>query len=161
MRQHLGLPAILLVLVPAVLLLALLPAAVGAAGPAAANGGGRGTLDGATPFSQFGFAVTIRSDGAVQGHVECLMAGASAVPGLQLMAVSGQVSSASVLGEAATFEGVGTLNMGRQGRIEGERFRVSVKAGGAGTGMLQLTLVEPFAMVLPAETVLNGRIDVR
>jgi hypothetical protein len=66
-----------------------------------------------------------------------------------------------VLNQAATFEGVGTLTMGDQGRIEGQRFRVSVKAGGPGAGMLQLTLVEPFAMALPPETVLNGRIDIR
>ena len=155
MRARFGLSTVILAL-----LLAMLPAAAGAAGPTVANGGGRGTLDGAAPFSQFGFGVTVRPDGAVQGHFECLMAGASAVPGLRVMAMSGRVSSASVLGEAATFEGVGTLNMGDQGRIEGERFRVSVKAGGPGTGMLQLILLEPLAMALPPETVLNGRIDI-
>ncbi|HEV8637728.1 MAG TPA: hypothetical protein VG370_26205 [Chloroflexota bacterium] len=72
-----------------VVLLAVLPASVGAEGPVVVNGGGTGTVDGATPFSQFGLGLSIQPDGAVRGHFECLVAGASAVPGLHLMSEGG------------------------------------------------------------------------
>jgi hypothetical protein len=124
------------------------------------NGGGGGTLDGASAFSQFGFGVTV--DGAAaRGHFECLMAGASAVPGLQLMAVQGEVHSAIVAKDSATFEGVATVNMGNQGSLPGQPFRATVTAGGAEAGTLQLTLLGPdVVMTLPTEAVLRGLITV-
>jgi hypothetical protein len=45
---------------------ALVPATA-AADPAVASGGGRGTVDGTRPFSQFGFSITRFADGSVQG----------------------------------------------------------------------------------------------
>ncbi len=60
-RPLLGLAALAALLVPA-------PSAPAAA-PASANGGGPGTVDGTTPFSQFGFGVTRAADGTVRGRV--------------------------------------------------------------------------------------------
>ncbi len=59
--------ALLIVLITG---LALAPSAL-AAGPSVANGGGRGTRDGTTPFSQFGFGVTKGLDGSIQGSFNC------------------------------------------------------------------------------------------
>jgi hypothetical protein len=81
----------------------LVPAAA-AAGPAVANGGGHGT-DGIRPFSQFGFSVTRSADGSVQGHFNCLMAGATQFPGFTLMAVRGQVTSGTIGSGSASFDG--------------------------------------------------------
>lgn len=49
---------------------------------------GDGDIDG----SQFGMGVIIFADGSAQGHFECLMAGASDILGLPLMAVERQTS---------------------------------------------------------------------
>ena len=137
---------------------ALVPAAA-AAGPTIANGGGRGTVDGGTPFSQFGFSVTRSADGSVQGNFNCLMAGASQVPGFTLMAVRGQVTSAAISGSTASFDGVGMFQTGNQGKSPAT-FHVEVTAGGPGVGTLQLTLLTPFVFVLPTEHVLNGQISI-
>jgi hypothetical protein len=138
---------------------AFIPTAA-AASPSVANGGGRGTVDGEQPFSQFGFGVTKSDDGSVRGSFNCLMAGASQVPGLNLMAVRGQITGAVISGGAATLEGVGTLQMGNQGKSPAT-FRVVVTEGGPGVGTLQLTLLTPMVMVLPTELVLNGHISIR
>src|SRR5919198_3681236 len=92
---------------------ALVPAA-SAAGPTVANGGGRGTVDGVHAFSQFGFNVTRSADGSVAGHFNCLMAGSSQFPGFTLMAVRGQVTSATISESesAASFDGVGMFQTG-------------------------------------------------
>ena len=137
---------------------ALVPAAA-AAGPTIANGGGRGTVDGGTPFSQFGFSVTRSADGSVHGNLNCLMAGASQVPGFTLMAVRGQVTSAAISGSTASFDGVGMFQTGNQGKSPAT-FHVEVTAGGPGVGTLQLTLLTPFVFVLPTEHVLNGQISI-
>ena len=88
-----------------VVLLAVLPPAAAATSPENVNGGGRGTVDGVTPFSQFGFQVSKAADGDVRGEFNCLMAGASRFDPFTLMAVRGQVTSLSVSGDTATFEG--------------------------------------------------------
>jgi hypothetical protein len=137
---------------------ALVPAAT-AAGPAVANGGGRGTTDGQNPFSQFGFGVTRSADGSVEGAFNCLMAGASQFPGFTLMAVRGQVTNAVISGSAASFDGVGMFQTGNQGKSDAT-FHVEVTAGGPGVGTLQLTLLTPFLFVLPTEQVLNGQISI-
>jgi hypothetical protein len=123
------------------------------------NGGGRGTTDGATPFSQFGFQVSKAADGTVRGHFNCLMAGSSRFDPFTLMAVRGQVTRLSVSGDTATFEGSGMLQTGNQGKSPAT-FRVIVTDGGPGEGTLQLTLLTPFLFVLPTEEVLNGHISV-
>jgi hypothetical protein len=136
---------------------ALIPATA-AAGPAVANGGGRGTVDGTHPFSQFGFNVTRSADGSVRGSFNCLMAGASAFPGFTLMAVRGQVTSGAISGSAASFDGVGMfLAPGVLDKADAT-FHVDVTAGGPGVGTLKLTLLTPFVFVLPTEHVLNGQI---
>ena len=94
----------------------LVPAAA-VAGPAVANGGGHGT-DGIRPFSQFGFSVTRSADGSVQGHFNCLMAGATQFPGFTLMAVRGQVTSATIGSGSASFDGAGMLQTGNQGKFQ-------------------------------------------
>jgi hypothetical protein len=150
----------LFILSAVVIMLAVLfvsPAA--AAGPTVASGGGRGTVDGTNPFSQFGFAVTRAADGAVQGNFNCLMAGASEFPGFDLMAVRGQIRTVAVSGNTATFEGAGMFQTGNQGK-EPATFRVVVTAGGPGVGILHLTLLTPFVFDLPPETVLNGNITI-
>jgi hypothetical protein len=139
--------------------LALVPVA-SAAGPAVANGGGRGTVDGVHAFSQFGFNVTHSADGSVQGHFNCLMAGASQFPGFTLMAVRGQVTHASISAGGATFDGVGMfLAPGVMDKSEAT-FRVQVTPGGPGVGSLHLKLLTPFVFDLPTEHVLNGQISI-
>jgi hypothetical protein len=135
----------------------LVPAAA-AAGPAVANGGGRGTVDGVHPFSDFGFGVTRSADGSVRGHFNCLMAGSSQFPGFTLMAVRGQVTHAAIDGGTATFDGVGMFQTGNQGKSDAT-FHVVVTAGGPGVGTLHLTLLEPFFFDLPVEHVLHGQIS--
>jgi hypothetical protein len=140
--------------------------ALAASGPASAaspvaSGGGRGTIDGVAPFSQFGFAVRFDGAGAAGGAFNCLMAGSSAFPGFEpLMKVSGRVTSGSVDAAAGTasFTGSGTLNLGPSGRMDA-LFLVSVHEGGPGVGKLHLTVVDPFFPV-PEETVLTGQISI-
>jgi hypothetical protein len=135
----------------------LVPAAA-AAGPAVANGGGHGT-DGIRPFSQFGFGVTRSADGSVQGHFNCLMAGATQFPGFTLMAVRGQVTSATIGSGSASFDGAGMFQTGNQGKSPAT-FHVDVTAGGAGVGTLHLTLLTPFFFDLPIEQVMDGQISI-
>jgi hypothetical protein len=130
-----------------------------AAGPSIANGGGHGTVDGTTPFSQFGFAVTKSADGSVNGSFNCLMAGVSQFPGFTLMAVRGQVTSAVISDGAASFDGVGMFQTGNQGKLPAT-FHADVTAGGPGIGTLRLTLLTPFFFPLPNEHVLNGQITI-
>lgn len=127
-----------------------------------ANGGGRGTVDGVTPFSQFGFGVRFDGAGAASGSFNCLMAGSSAFPGFEpLMKVSGSVTAGSVDAAAGTasFTGSGTLNLGPSGRMDA-LFLVDVREGGPGVGKLHLTVLVPFFPV-PPETVLAGQISIR
>jgi hypothetical protein len=127
-----------------------------------ANGGGRGSVDGVTPFSQFGFGVRFGAAGAASGSFNCLMAGSSAFPGFEpLMKVSGSVTGGSVEVAAGTasFTGSGTLNLGPSGSMDA-LFLVSVRDGGPGVGKLHLTVLAPFFPV-PEETVLTGKISIR
>jgi hypothetical protein len=135
----------------------LVPAAA-AAGPAVANGGGHGT-DGTRPFSQFGFGVTRSADGSVQGHFNCLMAGATQFPGFTLMAVRGQVTSGTIGSGSASFDGAGMFQTGNQGKLPAT-FHVDVTAGGPGVGTLHLTLLTPFFFDLPIEQVMDGQISI-
>ena len=137
---------------------ALVPAAQ-AAGPAVANGGGRGTDDGVHAFSQFGFNVTRSGDGSVAGHFNCLMAGSSRFPGFTLMAVRGQVTSATISGGAASFDGVGMFLAPGVFDKSAATFHVEVTAGGPGVGTLHLTLLTPMFFDLPVEHVLHGQIS--
>jgi hypothetical protein len=125
------------------------------------NGGGRGSVDGVTPFSQFGFGVRFGAAGAASGSFNCLMAGSSAFPGFEpLMKVSGSVTGGSVdvAAGTASFTGSGTLNLGPSGRMDA-LFLVSVREGGPGVGKLHLTVLAPFFPV-PEETVLTGEISI-
>jgi hypothetical protein len=137
---------------------ALVPAASSAAGPAAATGGGRGTVDGVNAFSDFGFSVIFSSDGAVRGHFNCLMAGSSQFPGFTLMAVRGQVTQATVGASSASFDGVGTFLAPGVFEKSPATFHVEVTAGGPGVGTLHLTLLTPMFFDLPVEHVLRGQI---
>jgi hypothetical protein len=145
----------------------LVPSHAVAAGSTQVNGGGRGTVDdGVTPFSQFGFGVSIAPGGSARGHFTCLMAGSSVFPGFEpLMMVDGEVSSgsASLGAGTAEFSGSGTLNLGPAGRTPA-LFWVDVTEGGVGVGTLTLTVLSlPLGSVpvtLPAETVMHGRITI-
>jgi hypothetical protein len=131
-------------------------------GSPVARGGGRGTIDGVTPFSQFGFTVRFDEAGAATGSFNCLMAGSSVFPGFEpLMKVSGSVTGGSVDAAAGTasFTGSGTLNLGPNGRMEA-LFVVSVSEGGPGVGKLRLTVLAP-SFPVPQETVLTGRISIQ
>src|SRR5439155_6091820 len=121
-----------LLLLLAIAALALASPAI-AAGPHVANGGGHGTTDGTTPFSQFGFGVTKSDDGSVNGSFNCLMAGASQFPGFTLMAVRGHVTNAVIAASAASFDGVGMLQTGPDGKSPAT-FHVEVTEGGPGVG---------------------------
>ena len=132
-----------------------------AASPTIATGGGRGSVDGVTPFSQFGFGVRFDAAGAASGSFNCLMAGSSAFPGFEpLMKVSGSVTGGSVdvAAGTASFTGSGTLNLGPSGRMDA-LFLVSVREGGPGVGKLHLTVLAP-PFPVPEETVLTGEISI-
>jgi hypothetical protein len=148
----------LAVLLSAVVVLAA--TAEASAGSPTATGGGRGTIDGVTAFSQFGFVVQFGAAGAATGSFNCLMAGSSAFSGFEpLMKVSGPVTGGSVdfAAGTASFTGSGTLNLGPSGRMDAV-FLVSVREGGPGVGKLHLTVLAPFFPV-PEETVLAGQIS--
>jgi hypothetical protein len=148
------------VIIIAVVALAVSGEASAASSPIA-NGGGRGSVDGVTPFSQFGFGVRFGAAGAASGSFNCLMAGSSAFPGFEpLMKVSGSVTGGSVdvAAGTASFTGSGTLNLGPSGRMDA-LFLVSVREGGPGVGKLHLTVLAPFFPV-PEETVLTGEISI-
>jgi opacity protein-like surface antigen len=139
---------------------ALVPAASSAAGPVAATGGGRGTVDGVQAFSDFGFSVTRSSEGAVEGHFNCLMAGSSQFPGFTLMAVRGQVTQATMGASSASFDGVGMFLAPGVFDKSAVTFHVEVTAGGPGVGTLHLTLLTPMFFDLPVEHVLHGQISI-
>jgi hypothetical protein len=149
----------LLILLLAVVVLA--PSQAGAASSTQVTGGGRGTLDGVNPFSQFGFGVSIAPGGSAHGHFNCLMAGSAAFPGFEpLMKVDGDVSGTASLGAGtATFFGSGTLNLGPSGTMPAV-FQVDVTEGGAGVGTMKLSVLN-LGFFLPTETVLHGRITIR
>ncbi len=139
---------------------ALVPAASSAAGPVAATGGGRGTVDGVRAFSDFGFSLTRSSRGAVEGHFNCLMAGSSQFPGFTLMAVRGQVTQATIGASGASFDGVGMFLAPGVFDKSAATFHVEVTAGGPGVGTLHLTLLTPMFFDLPVERVLHGQISI-
>jgi hypothetical protein len=130
------------------------------ASAAEANGGGRGTVDGTTPFSQFGFGARSEAAGIVTGHFNCLMAGASEFPGFDLMAVRGELETGTIGTASAVLSGSGMFQTGNQGK-QPATFTAVVTEGGPGVGTLQLTLWTPFLFVLPVERVLDGRISIR
>jgi hypothetical protein len=144
-----------------VFLAAALPPAASGDAPVHVTGGGRGTVDGVSPFSQFGFEVSKAADGTVRGNFNCLMAGSSRFDPFTLMAVRGKVTSLLISGDTATFEGTGMLQTGNLGK-EPTTFRVVVTEGGPGEGTLQLTAFTTSlgTVVLPTEDVLNGHISV-
>jgi hypothetical protein len=145
-----------------ILVVTVVPAHAVAAGSTQVNGGGRGTVDGGvTPFSQFGFGVSI-AGGSAQGHFTCLMAGSSVFTGFEpLMMVNGEVTSGSadVAAGTARFFGSGMLNLGPSGTMPAV-FRVDVTEGGAGVGTLTLSVLN-LSFFLPTETVMHGRITIR
>jgi hypothetical protein len=145
-------------------IVAVLPSQVVAASSTQVTGGGRGSVDGITPFSQFGFGVSIGPAGSAQGHFNCLMAGSSVFPGFEpLMKVDGQILSGSAAAGTAHFAGSGTLNLGPAGSAPAV-FSVDVTEGGPGVGTLTLTVqsptLGPAPVTLPVETVMHGRISV-
>jgi hypothetical protein len=142
------------------LVLIAVPSHAVAAGSTQVTGGGRGTLNGVDPFSQFGFGVSIAPGGSAQGHFNCLMAGSAVFQGFEpLMKVDGDVSGRASLGVGtARFFGSGTLNLGPSGTMPAV-FQVDVKEGGAGVGTMRLTVTTP-DFPLQTETVLHGRITI-
>src|SRR5256885_16916744 len=137
---------------------ALVPAASSAAGPVAATGGGRGTVDGVHAFSDFGFSLMRSSEGVVEGHFNCLMAGSSQFPGFTLMAVRGQVTHATMGASSASFDGVGMFLAPGVFDKSAATFHVEVTAGGPGGGRPPLTFRTPGFFDLPVEHVPAGRI---
>ena len=135
------------------------PATAVARAPVVLSGGGTGTFDGIHPGSQFGMGVVFRRT-TVQGHFNCVMAGRSAVAGLRLMKVDGQVTagSANLAAGTATFSGTGTLHMNNaKSQVS---FTVNVTRGGPKVGTLQLTINGPPVGLLPlkVEHVVTGHI---
>ncbi len=137
------------------------PATAVAGAPIVLSGGGTATFDGIHPGSQFGMGVVFRG-GTVQGHFNCVMAGRSAVPGLRLMKVDGQVTagSANTTAGTATFSGTGTLHMNN--KKSQVAFIVNVTRGGPGVGTLQLTINGPPVGSLPlkVEHVATGQVSI-
>jgi hypothetical protein len=149
-----------------------------AAGPLTrVTGGGTGSYgadldgDGETDGSHFGMGVLIGNDFAT-GHFECLMAGNADLLGLPLMAVEGKVTEGSVADDSATFGGVATVNLANGRIFRDIQFTVTVTAGEASVGTLQLSVIGVFDGVpgdevrgngnydLPVETVATGQIRI-
>jgi hypothetical protein len=89
------------------------------------------------------------------------MAGSAAFPGFEpLMKVSGPVVAGTAMPwlGVAEFRGVGTLNLGPNGRMPAT-FMVTIKEGGPGVGKLHLTVLTP-PFPVPEETVLKGLIKI-
>jgi hypothetical protein len=76
------------------------------------------------------------------------------------MAVRGEVTNATIAGNAASFDGAGMFQTGNQGKSPAT-FHVEVTGGGPGVGTLRLTLLTPFFFALPPERVLVGQISIR
>jgi len=148
----------LLTAVPALVASSVMPGSALAGAAIQVTGGGAATI------SQFGMGITMSGSGSAQGHFECLMAGRSAVSGLALMAVQGQVTRGTLNSEGSViFSGLARVTMnpahGPGDILTDVPFIVAVSDGGAGSGTLQLTL-PTLGMTLPVETVLSGRITV-
>jgi hypothetical protein len=150
-----------------------------ATAPTMVTGGGTGTFyadlddDGDIDGSHFGFAVLTGPGITARGHFMCQMAGNADFLGLKLMQVEGRVSSASFNADGSvTFSGSGSVNLANGTVFRDVPFRVSVTAGGPGTGTLQLTVIGAFDGVpgdtlvgdgdysLPTETVATGLISI-
>jgi hypothetical protein len=141
------------------------------------HGGGTGTFgtdldgDGDIDGSQFAFTVSIGGPGA-GGRFMCLMAGRSDILGLPIMQVVGPIRDGSATGSSASFTGSATIDLGNGTMFRGVPYRVEVREGGTGVGVLQLTVIGAFDGVpgdtvvgngnydLPSETVRSGRIVV-
>jgi hypothetical protein len=170
----------LLVLV-ALVAITVLPASQALGQPVVqVTGGGAGTFaqdldgDGDIDGSRFGIGVVIAEGGVATGHFECLMAGASDILGLPLMAVEATVTTggADPQAGAASFGGVARVNLANGTIFSGVPVQVEVAAGPAGTATMRLTVIGAFDGVpgdqipfngnydLPTETVERGRIDV-
>jgi hypothetical protein len=162
----------LIMVVPLLVATVMLAPSAFAGGSTVVNGGGTGSLSatGTPPFSQFGMGVRILGGGAAAGHFNCLMAGRSAFPGFQLMAVRGSVSAGTGTTSTASFGGAGTLLYNFQagdGRTQKAdvTFAVNVTEGGPGVGILQLTVTGvPFVTggvaAFPPEFVASGQITI-
>jgi hypothetical protein len=143
-----------------------------AGGPTVVNGGGTGSLSatGTPPFSQFGLGVRVLGGGAAAGQFNCLMAGRSAFPGFELMAVRGGVTTGTASSTTASFSGAGSLLYnftGGDGRTQKAdvTFSVNVTEGGPGVGTLQLTVIGvPFVpggvAAFPPEFVASGQLTI-
>ena len=187
-RNHFCRPHLMLALAAGLSL--CLSANLGAGPLTRVTGGGSGTFgadlddDGEIDGSHFGIGVLIEN-GSASGHFECLMAGNADILGLPLMAVEGNVTEGSALGSrswivegsaterSATFSGVATVNLTNGQIFRGVGFIVTVTAGEAGIGTLQLTVIGAFDGVpgdevpgngnydLPVETVAAGQIEIQ
>lgn len=151
--------------------LAVAAPAATADGPLVANGGGTGSWApvGEPPASQFGLGVRFLGAGVAAGHFNCLMAGRSAFPGFQFMAVRGEVTAGTATATSASFSGAGTLLYHFDGsgptQKASVRFFVNVTEGGPGVGTLQLTVTGvPFVpggvAAFPPEWVSSGQIKI-
>jgi hypothetical protein len=168
-------------LVLLVLLAIALPASPALGQPVVhVTGGGAGTFaqdldgDGDIDGSRFGIGVVIAEGGVAEGHFECLMAGASDILGLPLMAVEAKVAigSADPRAGTASFDGVARVNLANGTVFSGVPIQVEVREGPAGVATMRLTVIGAFDGVpgdqipsngnydLPTETVERGRIDV-
>jgi len=175
-RNHFCRPHLMLVLAAGLSL--CLSANLGAGPLTRVTGGGSGTFgadlddDGEIDGSHFGIGVLIEN-GSASGHFECLMAGNADILGLPLMAVEGNVTEGSATERSATFSGVATVNLTNGQIFRGVGFIVTVTAGEAGIGTLQLTVIGAFDGVpgdevpgngnydLPVETVATGQIEIQ
>jgi hypothetical protein len=134
------------------------------------TGGGTGTFhadldaDGDIDGSHFGVGAQILEAGVAKGHFECLMAGNADILGLPNMAVSGKVLAGVVNSPTSvTLSGVAKVILGNGMNFAGVPFEVTLTAGKAGEGTIQLHLMGgylggPGDFDLPVEEVATGQI---
>ncbi len=111
--------------------------------------------------SAFAFNVKIGNDGSVQGECQYVMAGRTDFDGL-----GPQVMHAPVTAVWENADGSVTLySKGLLHNWKGQFFDsevlLTVVAGGAGAGTIQITFINPPFGAFPVQTLVSGRVNIR
>jgi len=138
------------------------------------QGGGIALFDADVPFdsdledrdgSAFAFNVIIGNDGSVKGDCQYVMAGRTDFDGLGPQVVHNPVTDAWVnLDGSVTLYSEGSLRTWK-GQVFDVEMLVTVTAGGAGVGTIQVTFTIPayglFDAPFPVQTLASGQVTIR
>ena len=138
------------------------------------QGGGIALFDADFPFdsdledrdgSVFAFNVTIGNDGSVKGDCQYVMAGRTDFDGMGPQVMHNPVTSARVNADGSvTFYSKGLLRTWKGQALDVEML-VTVTAGGAGVGTIQVTFTIPAYGLdhapFPVQTLASGQVKIR